>query len=76
MCVCLLVRGQLPSLPGYIILRVGQNRICTPYMTVYSVNYLSGIPYIHRKYMVLANPSNFHAKNTVNTPCVHGSGRP
>jgi len=36
--------------------RVGQNRICTPYMTVYLVISLPKIPYIHRIYMVLANP--------------------
>ena len=37
--------------------RVGQNRIYTPYMTVYLVISLSKIPYIHRIYMVLANPT-------------------
>jgi len=36
--------------------RVGQNRIYTPYMTVYLVISLPKIPYIHRIYMVLANP--------------------
>jgi len=36
--------------------RVGQNRINTPYMTVYLVISLPKIPYIHRIYMVLANP--------------------
>jgi hypothetical protein len=35
--------------------RVGQDRIYTPYMTVYLVNFLPKIPYIHRIYMVLAN---------------------
>jgi hypothetical protein len=35
------------------ILRVGQNRIYTPYMTVYS---MISLPKIHRIYMVLANP--------------------
>ena len=38
------------------MLRVGQNRIYTPYMTVYLVISLPKIPYIHRIYMVLANP--------------------
>jgi len=38
------------------IFRVGQNRIYTPYMTVYLVIPLPKIPYIHRIYMVLANP--------------------
>jgi len=39
--------------------RVGQNRICTPYVTVYLVISLPKLPYIHRntyKCMVLANP--------------------
>jgi len=36
--------------------RVGQNRIYTPYMTVYSVISLPKLSYIHRIYMVLANP--------------------
>jgi hypothetical protein len=39
-----------------LICRVGQNRIYTPYMTVYLVISLPKIPYIHRIYMVLANP--------------------
>ena len=38
--------------------RVGQNRIYTPYMTAYSVISLPKILYIHRIYMVLANPKN------------------
>jgi len=40
-------------------IRVGQNRKYTPYLTVYVVVFLPGIPYIHRIYiyMVLANPS-------------------
>ena len=37
--------------------RVGQNRIYAPYMTVYLVISLPKIPYIHRIYMVLANPT-------------------
>jgi len=36
--------------------RVGQNRIYTPYMTIYLVISLPKLPYIHRIYMVLANP--------------------
>jgi hypothetical protein len=36
--------------------RVGQNRIITPYMTVYLVISLPKIPYIHRIYVALANP--------------------
>jgi len=38
-----------------LVPRVGQNRIYTPYMTVYLVISLPNIPYIHRIYMVLAN---------------------
>jgi hypothetical protein len=43
---------------GCVICRVGQNRIYTPYMTVYMVNSLPKLPYTHRIYMVLANPSH------------------
>ena len=39
------------------MLRVGQNRIYAPYMTVYLVISLPKIPFIHRIYMVLANPT-------------------
>ena len=39
-----------------VILRVGQNHIYTPYMTVCMVISLLKIPYVHRIYMVLANP--------------------
>jgi len=35
--------------------RVGQNRIYTPYMTVYLAISLPKIPYIHRIYMLLVN---------------------
>jgi hypothetical protein len=44
--------------PIYTTHRVGQNRIYTPYMTVYLVISLPKIPYIHRTYMVLANPND------------------
>jgi hypothetical protein len=37
-------------------IKVGQNRIYTPYMTVFLVISLPKILYIHRTYMVLANP--------------------
>ena len=39
------------------ITRVGQNRIYTPYMTVYLVISLPKMPYTHRIYVVLANPT-------------------
>ena len=42
-----------------VISRVGQNRIIYTEMTVYLVISLPKIPYIHRIYMVLANPSYF-----------------
>ena len=38
--------------------RVGQDRIYTPYMTVYLVISLPKIPYVHRIYMVLAKPTH------------------
>ena len=38
------------------MIRVGQNHIYTPYMTVYLVISLPKIPYTHLIYMVLANP--------------------
>jgi len=41
----------------FIMVRVGQNRIYAPYMTVYFVIYLPKSPYIHRIYMALANPN-------------------
>jgi hypothetical protein len=43
-----------PAING--ITRVGQNRIYTPYMTIYLMISLPKIPYIHRIYMVLASP--------------------
>jgi hypothetical protein len=39
------------------IYRVGQNGIYAPYMIVYLVISLPKIPYKHRTYMVLANPT-------------------
>jgi len=45
----------------YIIYRVGQNRIYTPYMAVYLVISLPKVPYMHRIYMVLANPNKYPA---------------
>ena len=37
--------------------RVGQNRIYTPYTTVYLVIFLPRVLHINRIYMVLANPA-------------------
>jgi len=42
------------------ICRVGQNRIYTPYITVYLMISLPKIPYIYRIYMVLANPIHMY----------------
>jgi hypothetical protein len=41
-----------------ILSGVGKNRIYTPYMAVYLVIPLPKMPYIHRIYMVLANPND------------------
>jgi len=48
------------------MIRVGQNRIYTPYMTVYLVISLPKIPYVNRIYMVLANPT--HVARTLRVP--------
>jgi hypothetical protein len=53
-CAFLLIKGALPQLR--YMSRVGQNRVCTPYMTVLLAISLPKVPYIHRIYMVLANP--------------------
>jgi hypothetical protein len=42
---------------GVLIYRVGHNRMYTPYMTVHLVISLPKLLYIHRIYMVLANPN-------------------
>jgi len=49
--------------------RVGQNRIYTPYMTEYSVISLPKIPYIHRAYMVLADPMSHAGCRAVGNLC-------
>ena len=41
----------LPSVVSYGMNRVGQNCICTPYVTVYMVISQSEIPYVHRVYL-------------------------
>ena len=60
-CLPKLLLGFCTSLevPKWLISRVGQNPIYTPYMTVYLVFSLPQIPYIHRLYMDLANPTHF-----------------
>ena len=60
-CFCLHIHQLF--LP-YHICRVGQNRIYTSYMTVFLVIFLPKIPYTHRTYMVLANPTHVN-----NHPC-------
>jgi hypothetical protein len=55
-CVCLYL-CVCSGLSGCIFAcRVGQNRIYTPYLAVHLVISLPNIPYIHRIYMVMANP--------------------
>jgi len=44
------------ELNGWYITRVGQNRICAYIYTVFLVISKPKIPYVHRIYMVLANP--------------------
>jgi drug/metabolite transporter superfamily protein YnfA len=45
--ICLLFFHGIPTL----VFRVGQNRICTPYMTVYMVISLLDLPYVHHVYV-------------------------
>ena len=57
--------------------RVSQNRIYAPYMTVYLVISLPKIPYIHRIYIVLANPSQVSmvglARTTIYIRCINSN---
>ena len=53
-----------PSIMATEIPRVGQNRIYTYIYTVYLVVSKPKIPYVHRIYMVLANPRNTISKIT------------
>jgi len=55
--MCVKSKLIITSLQGHIC-RVGQNRIYAPCMTVYLVTSLPDMPYIHRIYMVLANPTH------------------
>jgi hypothetical protein len=82
-CVCsskhVCARGVCCHVPGnknsedhecnYMFM-VGQYRIYTPYMTVYLVISLPKIPYIHRIYMVLANPKYVASKGRAGWSCV------
>ena len=45
--------------------RVGQNRIYTPYMTVYMVISLPKILYTHRIYVLLANPMHMQVEKNM-----------
>jgi len=64
MCVCTSARACLCCACAHVracacaMYRVGQNRIYTYIYTVYLVISKPKIPYGHRIYMVLANPSN------------------
>jgi hypothetical protein len=51
-----MVQKNMNSAP--YILRVGQNRIYSPYMI-----FLPKIPFLHRIYMVLANPKHAYTKS-------------
>jgi len=55
--------------------RVGQNCIYAPYMTVYLVISLPKIPYIHRIYMVLANPRHVQQRKTSSQIVLASPGR-
>ena len=55
-CECSPLEASALDSEWLVLVRVGQNRIHTPYMTVYLVISLPKFPYIHRIYMVLANP--------------------
>ena len=59
---------------SFVIIRVGQNRIYAPYMTVYLVIFLPRLPHIHRVYMVMANREHVSADLkcvTVTTPMLN-----
>jgi hypothetical protein len=56
-CTALLAKSQLSFLDQSVTMRVGQNRIYTPYMTVYLMMSLPKMLYINHIYMVLADPS-------------------
>ena len=53
---------------GLVVCRVGQNRIFTFIYTVYLVISKPKIPYVHRIYMVLANPRNDACKQHPHQP--------
>ena len=60
--------GQVTT-PTCHMPRVGLSCICAPYLTLYSVISLPKIPYVHRIYMVLANP----AHPVSGKQCKHGA---
>jgi len=66
-CVKLIVRHLQPcnhAIGRFLrcdIVRVGQNCIYAPYMAVYLVISLPKVPYVHRIFMVLANPRHWTA---------------
>ena len=65
------MQGGFVVQDGAHMCRVDQNRIYTPYMTVYLMISLPKVPYIHRIYMVLANPTYVRncAKSHRTDPC-------
>jgi hypothetical protein len=69
---------QLEALPETardrsVLHRVGQNRIFTPYMTVYFLISLPRIPYIHRIYIWFWLTLVFHFKNARVFCSCHGA---
>ena len=59
MSACCIPDPQAETFTGGLnTLRVGQNRLYTLYVTIYLVIPLPDIPYMHRIFMVLANPNN------------------
>ena len=60
-CAYVVLKVGLSNKEMTVMCKVGQNRMYTPYMTVYLVNSLPNIPYIHRIY-------NIH--RYIYTPCI------
>ena len=71
--ISLLCIAPILCFPPFIF-RVGQNRIYTPYMTVYLVISLSKTLYTHCIYMVLANPTHLAVLDTAPRPASAAQG--
>jgi len=69
------VRERNQRIKRVYIYRVRQDRIYPPYMTFYTIESLQKTPWMHRIYMVLANPRYIvHSNKTVPTTFGHGLG--